>query len=102
MTYRVYRSLRTVWPIPNFRINQILTYITYNEYPEGFCLYGFDLTGDHKTDEDTAHIKEYGDITFDLVFKTAPTAAVTLVVFAEYEEQIILDEFNNVRLSWDG
>ena len=76
--------------------------ITYNEYPEGFCLYGFDLTGDHKTDEDTAHIKEYGDITFDLVFKTAPTAAVTLVVFAEYEEQIILDEFNNVRLSWDG
>ena len=77
-------------------------HIDYDDYPQGFCLYRFDLTGDHKTEEDTARIKEYGDITFDIVFKTAPSAAVTLVVFAEYEEQIILDEFNNVRLSWDG
>ena len=84
------KEYASVFDVSNTRNLNVGFPITYDEYPEGFCLYGFDLTGDHKTDEDTAHIKEYGDITFDLVFKTAPTAAVTLVVFAEYEEQIIL------------
>ena len=96
------KEFASVFDVSNTRNVNVGFPIDYDEYPQGFCLYGFDLTGDHKTEEDTSHIKEYGDITFDLVFKTAPTAAVTLVVFAEYEEQIILDEFNNVRLSWDG
>ena len=71
--------------------------INYNEYPKGF-----DLTGDQTKDEDTAHLREYGDITFDVVFKTAPTEAITMVVFAEYEEELIFDPMNNVRVSWDG
>ena len=45
---------------------------------------------------------EYGDITFDVVFKTAPAEAITVVVFAEYEEELILDGMNNVRVIWDG
>ena len=48
------------------------------------------------------HLREYGDITFDVVFKTAPGEAITMVVFAEYEEELILDGMNNVRVSWDG
>ena len=96
------KEFASVFDVSNTRNVNVGFPIEYDEYPQGFCLYGFDLTGDHKTEEDTAHIKEYGDITFDIVFKTAPAKAVTLVVFAEYEEQIILDEFNNVRLSWDG
>ena len=96
------KEFASVFDVSNTRNVNVGFPIEYDEYPQGFCLYGFDLTGDHKTEEETAHIKEYGDITFDIVFKTAPAKAVTLVVFAEYEEQIILDEFNNVRLSWDG
>ena len=96
------KEFASVFDVSNTRNVNVGFPIEYDEYPQGFCLYGFDLTGDHKTEEDSAHIKEYGDITFDIVFKTAPAKAVTLVVFAEYEEQIILDEFNNVRLSWDG
>ena len=76
--------------------------INYNEYPKGFAFYRFDLTGDQTKDEDTAHLREYGDITFDVVFKTAPTEAITMVVFAEYEEELIFDPMNNVRVSWDG
>ena len=76
--------------------------INYDEYPKGFAFYGFDLTGDQTKDEDTSHLREYGDITFDVVFKTAPAEAITMVVFAEYEEELILDGMNNVRVSWDG
>ena len=73
--------------------------INYDEYAKGFAFYGFNLTGDQTKDEDTAHLREYGDITFDVVFKTAPTEAITMIV---YEEELILEGMNNVRVSWDG
>ena len=76
--------------------------INYDEYPKWFAFYGFDLTGDQTKDEDTSHLREYGDITLDVVFKTTTAEAITMVVFAEYEEELILDGMNNVRVSWDG
>ena len=76
--------------------------INYDKYPKGFAFYGFDLTGDQTKDDDVGHLREYGDITFKVAFKSAPTEAITMVVFAEYEEELILDGMNNVRVSWVG
>ena len=96
------KEFASVFDVANVRNVNVGFPINYNEYPKGFAFYGFDLTGDQTKDEDTAHMREYGDITFDLVFKTAPTEAITMVVFAEYEEELIFDPMNNVRVSWDG
>ena len=96
------KEFASVFDVANVRNVNVGFPINYNEYPKGFAFYGFDLTGDQTKDEDTAHLREYGDITFDVVFKTAPTEAITMVVFAEYEEELIFDPMNNVRVSWDG
>ena len=76
--------------------------INYDEYPKGFFFYGFDLTGDQTKDDDVGHLREYGDITFDVVFSSVPAVAITMIVFAEYEEELILDQMNKIRVSWDG
>ena len=96
------KEFASVFDVANVRNVNVGFPINYDEYPKGFCFYGFDLTGDQTKDEDTYHLREYGDITFDVVFKSAPSEAITMVVFAEYEEELILDGMNNVRVSWDG
>ena len=96
------KEFASVFDVANVRNVNVGFPINYDEYPKGFCFYGFDLTGDQTKDEDTYHLREYGDITFNVVFKTAPSEAITMVVFAEYEEELILDGMNNVRVSWDG
>ena len=97
-----FKEFASVFDVANVRNVNVGFLINYDEYPLGFCFYGFDLTGDQTKDDDVGHLREYGDITFDLVFKSAPTEAITMVVFAEYEEELILDGMNNVRVSWDG
>ena len=96
------KEFASVFDVANVRNVNVGFPINYDEYPRGFCFYGFDLTGDQTKDDDVGHLREYGDITFDVVFKTAPGEAITMVVFAEYEEELILDGMNNVRVSWDG
>ena len=96
------KEFASVFDVANVRNVNVGFPINYDEYPTGFSFYGFDLTGDQTKDEDTAHLREYGDITFDVVFKTAPTEAITMVVFAEYEEELIFDPMNNVKVSWDS
>ena len=96
------KEFASLFDVANVRNVNVGFPINYDEYPKGFAFYGFDLTGDQTKDEDTSHLREYGDITFDVVFKTAPAEAITMVVFAEYEEELILDGMNNVRVSWDG
>ena len=96
------KEFASLFDVANVRNVNVGFPINYDEYPKGFAFYGFDLTGDQTKDEDTSHLREYGDITFDVVFKTAPAEAITMVVFAEYEEELILDGMNNVRVSYDG
>ena len=95
------KEFDSVFNVANVRNVNVGFPINYDEYPKGFCFYGFDLTGDQTKDKDVGHLREYGDITFDMVFKSAPTEAITMVVFAEYEEELILDQMNNIRVSWD-
>ena len=96
------KEFASLFDVANVRNVNVGFPINYDEYPKGFAFYGFDLTGDQTKDEDTSHLREYGDISFDVVFKTAPAEAITMVVFAEYEEELILDGMNNIRVSWDG
>ena len=93
------KEFASVFDVANVRNVNVGFPINYDEYPRGFCFYGFDLTGDQTKEDDVGHLREYGDITFDVVFKTAAAVAITMVVFAEYEEELILDGMNNVRVS---
>ena len=80
------KEFTCVFNVVNVRNVNVGFPINYDEYPKGFTFYGFDLTGDQTNDEDTAHLREYCDNTFVVVFKTAPREAITMVVFAEYHE----------------
>ena len=95
------KEFASVFDVANVRNVNVGFPIKYDKYAKGLAFYGFDVTGAQTKDEDTSHLREYGDITFEVVFTRAPAEAITMIVFAEYEEELILDGMNSVRVSWD-
>ena len=53
------------------------------------ALLSIGLTSQENKDEDTKHLREYGDITFDVEFSTAQTAAVTMVFLMRKRSSLI-------------
>ena len=81
--------------------------VNYYDYGNGCTLIPFDLTGDRKgAEDDVDHIPEYGEITFDIMFKSGsnelPQVVTSLIVAAEYEDTMIIDGYGNVRCTWKG
>ncbi len=72
--------------------------ISISDYGDGFTLWVFDFTGEGKSGQDDGvqHIKEEGEIIFDVKFGTALPHNVTLVVLAEYENKLKIDKTDKV------
>lgn len=70
--------------------------ISRTGYPNGFCLYCFDLTSDLSSSECFWSLRKQGTLHIEVKFKTVLTSAVSCVTFAEFQSLIEIDKQRNI------
>lgn len=70
--------------------------ISRDEYPDGYCLFPFDLTPDISAHENHWNIQKSGSLGIDLRFAEPLDSTVTVIVFAEFDNLIEIDKDRNI------
>lgn len=70
--------------------------IKYDEYPKGFCLWGFDFTPDQGADQSHLHPIKTGKLRIEVQFSQALEEAINVIVYAEYDNQIQINKLREV------
>jgi hypothetical protein len=71
--------------------------ITYEDYPNGYCLYCLDLTPNRSaSDSSHANLITEGDVRIELQFTEGFNAALSCVVYAEFDGSLQIDKSRNV------
>jgi len=65
------------------------------EYKNGYVLYAFDLSPDH-TDHEKFKLLRTGSMRLQIKFPEQTLHAITLIVYAEYQNVIEIDHNRNV------
>src|SRR5579859_7202032 len=66
--------------------------ITRDDYPNGYCLYAFDLTPNMSAaDNSILRLKKSGNVRIELQFGTRTDAVYMCIVFAEYDHVMKID-----------
>ena len=76
--------------------------IDRDEFLKGFALYCFDLTPDMCGTGEHFNTVQKGNLAIDIQFSTAPTNAVSLVCYGEFENVIFIDSERNVVYDYIG
>ena len=76
--------------------------ISRDDFKNGYALYAADLTPDMCGSSDHFNVVQRGNLALNLKFTTAPTAAVSLVCYAEFENTIHIDSERNVIYDYGG
>ena len=74
--------------------------LTFNDYIKGYTLYCFDLTNDHGADQLNFHPKSSGNLSLELRFEQAPQNSLNLLLFAEYDNVLEIDQNRQVIMDW--
>ena len=75
--------------------------INRDDYPNGYCLYAFDLTPD-LGEEDHFNLSVDGTVRLDITFRTALARTINIIVYAEFENVIEIDRNRNVLQDFNG
>ena len=70
--------------------------ISREEYPFGYCLYAVDLTPDLSCGEEHFNLIHQGSVNLKAQFSSALTETTNLVVYAEFQNIIEIDQQRNV------
>jgi hypothetical protein len=70
--------------------------ISRQEFPKGYAIYAFDLTADMCGASSHFSVVQRGNLAVDIKFSVAPTVAVSLVCYGEFENLIQIDSERNV------
>ena len=76
--------------------------ISRDDFKNGYALYAADLTPDMCGSSDHFNVVQRGNLAVDIKFTTAPTAAVSLVCYGEFENTIHIDSERNVIYDHSG
>ena len=76
--------------------------ISRTDFANGYGLYVADLTPDMCGSSDHFNAVQRGNLAVDIKFTTAPTAAVCLVCYGEFENTIPIDSERNVIYDYSG
>jgi hypothetical protein len=66
------------------------------DYPNGYCLYAFDLTPDLSANECHWTLRKTGAVNIEVKFKNALASAINCITFAEFQNLILIDKQRNV------
>ena len=69
-------------------------YISREEYPEGYCLYVFDITGSRR--KDFLDLTRKGHTRLSINFEETPTETLTAVVYSCFPSIFQIDETRNI------
>jgi hypothetical protein len=73
------------------------TDITLNDYPNGYCLYGFDLTPDENDDTYFNLVRE-GSLRIEAKFRESLPQTINIVIYSETESILELTRSRNVLI----
>ena len=76
--------------------------ISRDDFGNGYALYAADLTPDMCGSSDHFNVVQRGNLAVDIKFSTAPTDAVSLVCYGEFENTIHIDSERNVIYDYTG
>lgn len=77
--------------------------ITREAYPDGFCLFAFDLTPDLSANECTHwNLIKHGSVRIDVRFDDPLTETVNCIVYSEYENILEIDASRQVIVDFSG
>ena len=74
--------------------------LSMNDYRNGYTLWGLDLTADQGCEEGQLHPIKTGNLRLEFHFGTALAQAINVIVFAEYDNQIEINQFREVLLDY--
>ena len=70
--------------------------IKREDYPNGFCIYAFNLTPDQSSGMSHVNPRRVGTVRATLHFAQALPCTVTLIAYAQFDNVITIDRFRNV------
>lgn len=76
--------------------------ITREDYPNGFALLGFDLTEDLSASDNHLSIPRQGSLRLDLTFAEPLKEAITVIVYAEFDNVIEIDRDRNIFIDYSS
>ena len=76
--------------------------VSRDDFKDGCALYAAHLKPDMCGSSDHFNVVQRGNLALNLKFTTAPTAAVSLVCYAEFENTIHIDSERNVIYNYGG
>ena len=76
--------------------------ISREEFPKGYAVYAFDLTPDMCGSSTHFNVVQRGNLAVDIKFSAAPTNAVSLICYGEFENTIHIDSERNVVYDYSG
>ena len=71
--------------------------ISYEEYGDGFTLWGYDFTTDQNAHEDQFHLLKTGNMCIELQFNTALTQTINCIVYAEFDNVVEINKQREVN-----
>lgn len=74
--------------------------VTKKQYKNGFCLYCFDLTGNLSASQSYWSPPEDGQVRMELGFATALPSVVTVLVYSEERDCLIIDRNRNCSIEY--
>ena len=76
--------------------------ISYEDYPEGYCLAVFDLTSDLSCNESHWNIIKSGTLRAEIRFDEPLAKTITFIIFAEFDNIIEVDKNRNINLDYNS
>lgn len=76
--------------------------ITREDYPRGFALLGFDLTEDLSASDNHLSIPRQGSLRLDLTFADALAEAITVILYAEFDNILEIDRDRQVYIDYSS
>lgn len=96
------RSFYTLFEGSGIHFNDTGNGISYDKYPDGYCLAVFDLTTDLSCNESHWNIIKSGTLRAEIRFSDPISEAVTFIIFAEFDNVIEIDKHRNINIDYSS
>lgn len=96
------RSFYTLFEGSGIHFSDTGNGISYEKYPNGYCLAVFDLTTDLSCNESHWNIIKSGTLRSEIRFAEPLTAPVTFIIFAEFDNVIEVDKNRNISIDYSS
>jgi len=77
--------------------------ISRKNYPNGYCLFAFDLTPDLSANDNTHwNLLKHGNVRIEVRFEEVLQNTINYIIYAEYDNILEIDASRQVIVDYDG